>query len=162
MGRTPSSTIISDSRAGAARGFTLIEVLVALVVIAIGLLAVLSVAARGSHISAQLEQRNFANWIAQNEMARLRLNPQWPDIGAANDEVEFANQKWRWDAKTVKTSDPDLRRVTITVALAAKQDESITRLIGFIGKAPPKPVLPPIAGSAPAGASGKTPPKKAR
>ncbi|MGH8273743.1 MAG: type II secretion system minor pseudopilin GspI [Gammaproteobacteria bacterium] len=138
-------------RALSTRGFTLIEVLVALAVIAIGLLAVLSVAASGTRISAELQQRNFASWIAQNEMARLRLAPQWPDLGEANDDVDFANQKWRWDAKTVKTQDPDLRRVTVTVSFAKTPDDSITQLVGFIGKPPAQTVALPIPGLGNAG-----------
>jgi general secretion pathway protein I len=143
-----------------ARGFTLIEVLVALAVIAIGLLAVLAVAARGTHVSAELQQRNFAGWIAQNELARLRLNPKWPDLGKANDEVDFAHQKWRWDAEIKKTQAPNLRRVTITVALADQPDEAVTRVVGFIGKHPEKPVMAPIRGLGTGSekGSGKQPP----
>lgn len=141
------------------RGFTLIEVLVALAVIAIGLLAVLSVAARGTHVSAELQQRNFAGWVAQNELARMHLAAQWPDLGESNDEVDFATQKWRWDADVEKTQDPDLRRVTITVALAAAPDKVITRMIGFIGKPSSKPVPVPVVG-APSGGSGTKPAPK--
>lgn len=135
------------------RGFTLIEVLVALAVIAIGLLAVLSVAARSTHVSMALQQRNFANWIAQNRIARLRIAPEWPSIGTSTGRVHFANQKWRYKTKVAKTSDKDLRRVTVTVSLADKPDTVVTRLIGFIGKQASKPLSLP-------GPMSRKPPKK--
>ncbi len=154
---TPASRLSHAARNnGTNRGFTLIEVLVALAVIAIGLLAVLSVAARGTRVSAELQQRNFASWVAQNELARMHLADQWPDLGESNDTVSFATRKWRWDATVAKTSDPDLRRVTITVALADSPDKIITRMLGFIGKPPSKPVAVPIAGM-PSGGSGTQP-----
>ncbi len=137
------------------RGFTLIEVLVALAVIAIGLLAVLAVASQGTRVSSELQQRNFANWVAQNEIARLHLNPKWPDLGDSNDDVEMATQKWHWEATVEKTQDPDLRRVTIVVSLASDPDQPVTKMIAFIGRPPPEPVALPTA--SPAGASGAAP-----
>ncbi|MGH8271687.1 MAG: type II secretion system minor pseudopilin GspI [Gammaproteobacteria bacterium] len=139
-------------RPGVSRGFTLIEVLVALAVIAIGLLAVLAVASQGTRISSELQQRNFANWVAQNEIARLHLDPKWPKLGDSNDDVEMASQKWHWEATVEKTQDPDLRRVTITVSLASQPDQSVTKMIAFIGRPPPEPVALPTP--SPAGASG--------
>lgn len=128
--------------------------LVALAVIAIGLLAVLAVAARGTRISTELEQRNFANWVAQNEIARMHLDPQWPALGKSNDDVEMVNQKWHWEATVEKTQDPDLRRVTVSVSLASDQDHPITQMIGFIGRPPPQPVALPTA--SPPGVSSAT------
>ncbi len=125
--------IVTDPVSGQ-RGFTLIEVLVALAVIAIGLLAVLSVAAKGTHVSAAIEQRNFASWVAQNEMAHLRLASKWPETGETSDNVDFGNQKWHWKTEVADTQDKALRRVTITVSLADDPDTSITRLVGFIGQ----------------------------
>ena len=137
-------------------GFTLIEVLVALAIIAIGLAAVVAVAARSGFIDANLQQRTFAAWVATNRMTRLRLDSQWPDLGTQDGKVTLADQQWHWKATVVKTQDPDLRRVTIDVATADKPDDTVTELIGFIGKPLPKPQgLPAIGG----GSSPKHPDK---
>ncbi len=55
-------------------GFTLIEVLVALAVIAIGLVAVLAVAARSGRVDSELQQQTFAAWVANNQLERMRLS----------------------------------------------------------------------------------------
>lgn len=124
-------------------GFTLIEVLVALAVIAIGLLAVLSVAARSTHVATTLQQRNFAGWVARNRLAHFRLAPEWPDTGETYGNVDFANRTWHWKAEVAETQDKALRRVTLTISLADEPDTSITRLVGFIGKPPGKAVALP-------------------
>ncbi len=120
-------------------GFTLIEVVIALAIIAIGLAAVVAIAARSGRIDAGLQQRTFAAWVATNRMTRLRIDSHWPSLGTQDGEVKLADQQWHWKATVDKTQDPDLRRVTIDVATAAKPDETVTELIGFIGKPLPKP-----------------------
>ncbi len=129
--------------------FTLIEVLVALAVIAIGLLAVLAVGGRSGRVDAQLQQRAFADWVGENEVERLRLSSKWPSVGESNGKVTLADQSWHWDATVDGTADPDLRRITVTVAPAETPNEPVSRLIGFVGKpgalpsagtsAPPQP-----------------------
>jgi len=120
-------------------GFTLIEVVVALAIIAIGLAAVVAIAARSGRIDADLQQRTFAAWVATNRMTRLRIDQHWPDLGTQDGKVKLADQQWHWKATVVKTQDPDLRRVTIDVGTPSKPDETVTELIGFIGKPLPKP-----------------------
>ncbi|MDN5864279.1 MAG: type II secretion system minor pseudopilin GspI [Gammaproteobacteria bacterium] len=125
------------------RGFTLIGVLVALAVIGIGLLAVISVAAKSVQVSSSLQQRNFANWIAQNRIARLRLAADWPDVGTSDGSVTFANRKWKYTTEVAETPDKDLRRVTVSVALASDPDTIVTRLVGFLGEPPAHPATLP-------------------
>ena len=120
-------------------GFTLIEVLVALAVIALGLSAVVAVAARSGRVDSQLQQHTFASWVASNEIARLRLKKNWPDVGTSDGKVTLAGQDWHWKAKVAKTQDPDLRRVDVTVATEDKQDDAIITLVGFIGRPLPHP-----------------------
>lgn len=132
----------------------MIEVLVALAVIAIGLLAVLAVAARSGQVGSDLQNHTFAQWIAQNRLTELRLSPKWPDVGESDDDVTFAGRKWHWHATVEGTPDSDLRRVTVAVALADSPDDPITQLIGFVGKPNSNPAgLPPAAGTAAQNAS---------
>lgn len=125
--------------------FTLIEVLIALAVIAIGLLAVMTVAARSGEVAASLQNHTFAQWIAQNRLTQLRLSPQWPKIGESDDDVTFAGRKWRWHVTVADTADPDLRRATVEVAFVDSPDDPITQLIGFIGKPNSTQGVPPAA-----------------
>lgn len=136
------------------RGFTLIEVLVALAVIAIGLVAVLAVAARSGRVDSSLQQRTFAAWVASNQLERMRLATKWPGLGTSDGKVTLAGQEWHWKATVAKTEDPDLRRVTLSVATESTPDDPVTRLLGFIGKPLSKP--PGLPGSG----TGQTHPDK--
>lgn len=116
------------------RGFTLIEVLIALAVIAIGLLAVLAVVARSGEVASSLQNHTFAQWVAQNHLTELRLSPKWPDVGESDGDVTFARRKWHWHTTVADTADQDLRRATVAVALADSPKDPVTQLIGFIGR----------------------------
>ncbi|MGA7965963.1 MAG: type II secretion system minor pseudopilin GspI [Gammaproteobacteria bacterium] len=131
-------------------GFTLIEVLVALAVIAIGLVAVMAVAARSGRVDSELQQRTFAAWVASNQMERMRLDSKWPGLGSSDGKITLADQDWHWKATVAKTEDPDLRRVTLSVATEAKPDDPVTQLLGFLGRPPSNPTSLPGSGANPA------------
>lgn len=131
-------------------GFTLVEVLVALAVIAIGLVAVLAVAARSGSVDSELQQRTFAAWVASNQLERMRLQPKWPSIGDSDGTITLAGQDWHWKATVDKTEDPDLRRVTISVATADAPTDPVTQMLGFLGRSSDQPPgLPGAGGSQP-------------
>lgn len=118
-------------------GFTLVEVLVALAILGIGMLAIIATSGRSVATAYELKQRSFAHWVAMNEAARLQAAPAWPDTGRLNDTVNFAGEDWHWTADVSNTSDPDLRRVDIAVALDDAPDKTISNLSVFIGKPMP-------------------------
>ncbi|MEL7186669.1 MAG: type II secretion system minor pseudopilin GspI, partial [Pseudomonadota bacterium] len=64
-----------------ARGFTLVEVLVALAIVALSLTAI--VASIGQMIDSgnAMRERTYASWIAQNRIAELRVSPTMPEVG---------------------------------------------------------------------------------
>lgn len=146
------------------RGFTLIEVLVALAVIGIGLLAVLAVAAKSVEVAADLQDRTFAGWVAQNRITEMRLSQQWPSIGESDDDVTLGGRKWHWHATVASTPDKDLRRVTVTVAPADATSTSVTEMVGFVGKPTSQPggVPSPASAGAAAGSQGKAGGSKAQ
>ena len=116
------------------RGFTLIEVLVALVVATLGILAVTSTVLTAARNTNALREQSLGHWIAMNVAAELRLADQWPDIGNEDGEVDFAGSEWRWTAKTSATDVEGLRRVEIEVAYAETPDDSITEVVAFVGQ----------------------------
>jgi len=85
------------------RGFTLLEVMIALFVIAVALGGVIKVMGNAAINTSRLSNRTFAQWVALNRIAKLQTGNNWPSIGEKKGKDEMANQEWRWVQKTMKT-----------------------------------------------------------
>ncbi len=113
------------------RGFTLLEVLVAVAVLAIALGAILGSMARYADSAAYLKQRTIALFVAHNRLAEIELDPTFPPVGKSDGDVDMAGVKWRWNAEVTGTVDPNLRRIDISVQ-APGRDGSAATLSSFI------------------------------
>ncbi|SEQ65802.1 general secretion pathway protein I [Solimonas aquatica] len=113
------------------RGFTLIEMVVALAVVAIALGAILAGMARYVGGAAQLRNRSIALWVAHNRLTELELQRQWPDLGKSDGDVDMAGISWRWRVEISKTDDEQVRRVEITVS-GPKDKSPAARLSSFL------------------------------
>jgi general secretion pathway protein I len=98
-----------------ARGFTLIEVLVALVIVAAGAAAVLASLNSAATSTTYLRDKTFAQWIAGNRMAETRLASATPTNGTTSGDLEYAGQRWQWQQVIDDSQLPGLRRVDISV-----------------------------------------------
>ncbi|MBT8143220.1 MAG: type II secretion system minor pseudopilin GspI [Gammaproteobacteria bacterium] len=120
------------------RGFTLIEVLVALVVATLGILAVTGTVLTTSRITNLLQEQSLAHFVAMNVATDFRLAPQLPDVGSQDGDAEFAGNDWRWFADISETQVEGLRRIEIRVAYAAEPDKTITDLVAFVSPSSPE------------------------
>ncbi|MCC7461471.1 MAG: type II secretion system minor pseudopilin GspI [Gammaproteobacteria bacterium] len=100
-----------------ARGFTLVEVLVALVVVALGMSAVLAALVTAADSAGRLRDVTQAEWIALNQVALTRLNLSAPREGHSEADIEYANRSWRWRADVEPTEIPGLLRISVRVRL---------------------------------------------
>jgi len=125
------------------RGFTLLEVLVALVVLALSLGAVIQSAGNYTANQAYLRDRTFAAWVAHNQLVTALMSSDWPDTVQTKGEVEFpkasaetGGREWRWVMQVTETPEQELRRLDIDIfPLDADRDESpLASLSGFKGK----------------------------
>ncbi|MBI2383434.1 MAG: type II secretion system minor pseudopilin GspI [Gammaproteobacteria bacterium] len=114
-----------------ARGFTLIEILAAVAILAIAMAAILSGMARYADNAAHLRQKTVALWVAHNRLTEIELEPEWPKIGRSDGTVETAGAEWRWEAAVIETPDPEVRRVNIRV-LAPDGKAEAAALSAFI------------------------------
>lgn len=116
-------------------GFTLIEVVVAMAVVALGLLAVFRVVSDTVNNTSHLRDRTFAEWIADNLLTEIRLRGSLPSVGSASGTVDYAGREWAWESTVSETPVPDLVRVDVEVRLSETGGEgSLARLSGFLGK----------------------------
>ncbi|KAA0209437.1 MAG: type II secretion system protein GspI [Proteobacteria bacterium] len=127
-------------------GFTLIEVMVALAIVAFGLIAVFGQLNQSATAVTRLRDRSFAHWVAMNRIVELRLAGGFPAVGTRSDDVEMANQRWHYQVKISATEDDRLRRVDVTVSPADRQGRPLATAVGFLTETP-QPTAPPGAAS---------------
>lgn len=113
-------------------GFTLIEVMVALTIIAISLGALLSTSGTQAYSATYLKQKTLAHWVALNELAQLSTENTFPDTGESKGSTSMANHDWYWTRKTTKLADSNNRReVVFTVYLDEQRKQNLTSLTGY-------------------------------
>ena len=117
-------------------GFTLIEVLAALVIVALGMLGVIQAVTQTARNGTYLREKTLAHWIAMNVITERRLLATPPDVAESSDEVEFAGQRWRWTMRVTQTEVDSLRRMDVSVRPAeAAEGSSLATVTGFYGTA---------------------------
>ena len=102
-------------RRKANQGMTLVEVLVALFIVAIALGAAVQSVGKAVSNETVLRDQLFARWVASNRITKLRLEKQWPNLGSTNGDATMASQEWTWTQLIEKTPTDNVRSVTISV-----------------------------------------------
>ena len=120
-----------NTRKKSCMGFTLIELMVALAVLAIGMTAALHSTSQAGHAGIFLKQKTIAHWVASNRAAELSINREWLRPGVTTGSETMARQTWDWETEVRTTGIPELRLVTISVSLDGEEKAS---LITFLGK----------------------------
>lgn len=113
-------------------GFTLMEVLVALAIIAIVLGALVQAAGSSASNSGRIRDRTIAQWVASNQLAELQLSGTFPDTGTKSGESEMLSQIWYWKTRVQEVEDEDLRRVDIEIRKTEDANNPIVTVAGFV------------------------------
>jgi len=114
-------------------GFTLLEVMVALAIIAFGMAALIKTVASTTVNSAYLRDKTFAYWVAQNQLAEIELTEAKPKIGFTDGDEELAGITWYWTSKVDKTVDPDTNRIELSVRMNKdKKAQNYATLVSLI------------------------------
>ncbi|VAW62564.1 hypothetical protein MNBD_GAMMA11-807 [hydrothermal vent metagenome] len=129
-----SSTVTKHPTIKRTQGFTLIEVMVALAIIAIALSSLIK--ASGSHTStaAYLKSKTLAHYVAMNEIADLQTKRSWPDLGSTEDSTEMADFEWYWTRKVdpVGEASAGIRSMQFTVYMDENRTRSLAQIQAFI------------------------------
>jgi general secretion pathway protein I len=134
MNRQP---VDCNSRAAwPAAGFTLIEVLAALVIVALGMLGVIEAVTQSARNGTYLREKTIAHWVAMNVITDQRLQPAPPPIAESSNDVELAGERWHWTMNVSQTQVQSLRRIDVSVRHADAADgTSLASMSGFYGTA---------------------------
>ena len=112
-------------------GFTLIEVLVALAIIAIALLAALRAAGQGTANLGELRSRVLAGWVAENLLAEHRARGDWLPPGIQRGVEREGGFEFGWRKEIIATPHPAFRRIDVFVFAAPGESRALAHLTGF-------------------------------
>ncbi len=129
---TPTSTELC--RRQRQRGFTLLEVMVALGIFAVCASVLLKQSGLSSRQSLILDNKTQAIWLAENKLAELQLQKTWPSNDTKTDTLTQGQREWQIVTTVAKTSNEHLRSVTVQVSLADNEDALVAELLGFVGE----------------------------
>jgi general secretion pathway protein I len=115
------------------RGFTLLEVLVALAIVSVALAGLVRTGAQASDTTAYLERKTFAHWVAMNHFAELQATEQRLSKGRSKGVAEMAGLEWQWQRVVKATPDPRLVQVELVVGRA--EEPELTVLTGYLPSA---------------------------
>ena len=113
-------------------GFTLVEVLVALAIISVALLAALRAAGQGTVNASELRSHLFAGWVAQNLLEEHRARGDWLDPGIQRGAAVQGGQQFGWREEVAPMPSPAFRRVDIFVFAPTEESRSLAHLTGFL------------------------------
>jgi general secretion pathway protein I len=126
----------SELPSGTSAGFTLVEVLVALTIVAVALMASLRAAGALSTSAFELRQRTLAQWSAENRLAQIRVQGEWPAMGKRAYDCSQAEASLVCEEEVFQTPNPQFRRVEVAVFPAAGTRVRLSRLVGFATNLP--------------------------
>lgn len=157
MSRFPVNTCYHRLRSRSQRGFTLLEAMIALMIVAMALPALITLVLTQLDGSAAIRDKTYAYWVAENQLTRVRLLQQQkskktlPDYTVPEKDsgvTDLAGLRWHWQLKTIAMETlpvPGFKRVEVSVRLlgvadgaslgAAMVDEeqpALARLTGYI------------------------------
>jgi len=118
------------------RGFTLLEVLVALAILAITMAAVARTASSSIHHVEALRTRVIADWVAQNRLALHQARGDWIPAGIQTGSEEQAGQSYPWQEEVIATPNPTMRRIVVSVYAPDDAQHTLRELTGYLVQYP--------------------------
>lgn len=114
-----------------AAGFTLVEILVALAVLAIALTAAAHSLGAAVDTTVALRERMLARWVAEDRLTELELKNEWPALDTKEGDATMGGRRFHWAQETGVTPVTRLRRVEVSVMLPGVK-VPLVRLTGFV------------------------------
>jgi len=114
------------------QGITLIEVMVAVAILAFSLSALVKLGGESANTLHYLEKKSYAEWVALNQINEMTVLLQWPDVGRSQGQDKMAAQTWSRERVVSNTGVPELRRLDLKVKEFKGDEEAIFSITSFI------------------------------
>ena len=115
------------------QGFTLVEILVALTILAIAMGAYLYQLDSQIKQSHDLRQRTMGHWLAQNHLTQLHLQGQWLAVGNSKFDLQQGENIWHMEQSVSNTPNANIRRIELKVS--APTGDLAGHLVGYLAHA---------------------------
>ncbi|WP_151768056.1 type II secretion system minor pseudopilin GspI [Acinetobacter oleivorans] len=116
------------------KGFTLLEVMVALAIFAVAAVALTKVAMQYTQSTSNAILRTKAQFVAMNEVALMEINQEWLQ-GTQSKQVTSQGETWQIDKSAEATVSPNVQKVDLQISLynsdKGKVQNGITHLVFF-------------------------------
>lgn len=117
------------------KGFSLIEVLVALAVLGIALGAAVQSTGQQARNATYLRDRTLAHWVAMNQAAEQRIYQRWPGPGVLHGEERMGARTWYWSMTVADTQATSVRRLNVAVYdVFDRSSDPLARLEAYLPK----------------------------
>ena len=114
--------------------FTLIEILIALAILAVALAATTRAASLATDGTLEIRQRRLATWAAENRVAELRARRIFPPAASSRLTTEQGGLALVVDETVAETPNPTIRRVDLAVAEAREGGRVLARLTAYVAQ----------------------------
>ncbi len=124
-----------DTRPKNTAGFTLLETLIAMAVVAIAMAALWKGLGQGQTVSQALPERVMARWVAQNHVTLKQVMAEWPEPGNTSGSDSMGGRMWYWQEQITNTTVQDMKRITISVGTSP--ESLLVTLEGYLHRQTP-------------------------
>lgn len=131
-----TSKPVAVRRPGRCTGFTLIEVLVALAIVAVALAATLRAAGQSTANVGELRSRLLAGWVAENLLAEHRARGDWLPLGIQRGQEREGSIDFVWRKEVITTPHPAFRRIDVFVFVAPEESRALAHYTAFLVNTP--------------------------
>lgn len=113
-------------------GFTLLEALIAVVIVAVAFGAASMTAIGAVNGAEESRIRFLASLVAKNRLVHISVSEEWSGAGVSSGEEKQGNIDFRWEATMSQTPNPDFIKVDIEVSSQEAKDRKLSKITGYI------------------------------